>query len=414
MAVVKFQKTRRDREVVAAVDLGASKATCLIALMTTSADGTRTPEIIGAALQGASAAGDEAALRAAVDAAERMAGERVKSVYCAAPGKALRRRRVGVELDIDGGRVTREDVAECLVRAMESASPEGYRALHVKPIVWRLDGEDAGKDPAGLAGSVLAAEALGVGARESCLSNFEASIEKTGLRIEEVFAGPLAAAEAVLSEDEKDLGVVCLDLGAGSTSFAVYERGALIDCGGIAVGGGHITRDIAQVFGAPVAQAERAKTLYGAVHVAAIEEHRLIDLPQLGDEEEIRISRAELATVISPRIEEIFELTAKRLPTDVKSRHGARRVVLTGGGSLLVGAREAAERILGMKARLGRPIAVAGAPDAATAPQFSACAGLVLLAAQQKSDARTLRREAPRAPAKGLIADVGSWLRDNF
>ncbi|MEX0645163.1 MAG: cell division FtsA domain-containing protein [Parvularculaceae bacterium] len=229
-------------------------------------------------------------------------------------------------------------------------------------------------------------------------------------------AAPLAAAEAVLVEDERDLGVILIDIGARSTDYAVFERGALVDCGGIALGGEHITRDIAHAFGAPLREAERVKTLFGAALIGVGDEHKLVDFPQLGDEGDvIRVSRAELSMVITPRLEEIFELTAKRLPVDSRSRFGVRRAVLTGGASLLIGARETAERVLSLKARLGRPTSLAGAPDAATSPQFSVAAGLIHLAAEQsmkRREAAYSRRSV--APAQGVFAGVGAWLKENF
>lgn len=397
----------------------------MLARLVPGADGAKTPEIIGVGMQGAAApqAGigngsdlADFALRAAVDAAERMAGERVRDVCAAVPGRALLCRRVGVELPIESGRVAREDVVECLAETARAAAPHGFRALHALPIGYTVDGEDAGADPVGLAGANLDADMLGVGGRENSLANLESLIQRCGLRVEDAFAAPLAAAEATLLDDEKELGVVLIDLGARSTNYAVYLRGALVDCGGAPVGGDHVTRDIAAAFGAPLADAERAKTLYGAAFLGAREEQALLDLRQLGDDGEIRVSRAELAAVIAPRMEEIFELTLQRLSTEGRDRRSARRLVLTGGGSLLVGARETAERVLGMRARLGRPAAMPGAPDAATAPQFSVCAGLIQLATKQRTrrDRASARAEQQRPAAGGVLASVGQWLRDNF
>ncbi|HXI86755.1 MAG TPA: cell division FtsA domain-containing protein, partial [Parvularculaceae bacterium] len=224
--------------------------------------------------------------------------------------------------------------------------------------------------------------------------------------------------EAVLVEDERELGAILLDIGARTTDYAVFERGALVACGGVPLGGEHVTRDIAHAFGAPLKDAERIKTLYGAALTGAGDENKLVDIPQLGGEGEVmRISRAELCAVITPRLEEVFELAAEKLPSDSRAMHGVRRLILTGGGSLLIGARETAERILKMKTRLGRPTGLAGAPDAATAPQFAVCAGLIQLAAKQKEE-RIDPRATPIAPMRaaggGLLAGVGQWLKENF
>lgn len=419
-------KGRKDSELIAAVDIGASKTACLIAHLAPSVGGRKAPEVIGVGRHGGAPgergdnrlASAEAAIRGAVEAAERMAGERVNAVHISIPGRLLHCRRLAIELDVEGGLVTREDVEECLVEGAASAAGEGRAPVHALPIGYTLDGEDVGADPCGLAGAALTAEMLGVGVRQAQFRNLEALIERCGLRIEDAAAGPLAAAEAVLFDDEKDLGVVLIDMGSRSSDYAVFDDGALIDCGGVGLGGDHVTRDIAQIFGASLRDAERAKTLYGAALIGVGDEHRLVDLKQLGEQSDVvRVSRAEISAVITPRLEEILELVQARLPADARARHGLRRVVMTGGGSLLVGAREAAERVLGMKARLARPSDLAGAPDAATAPQFSVCAGLIQRAAKQKyvrGGAESWRRAAPLRAGRGVFGGVGQWLREHF
>lgn len=426
MAVIRPAKFSKDSELIAAIDIGASKAVCLIARLAPSRGRTRVPEIIGVGRFGeavgeraqANAQSAETALRGAVDAAERMAGERIRGVTAAMSGRRLACRQIGVDLDIEGGRVTQEDITDCMRQGAAAAAVDGAAPVHALPISYAIDGEDSMGDPTGLAGSTLTAEILGVSARERHVVNLEALIERCGLKLDDLVAAPLAAAEAVLVEDERELGAILLDIGARSTDFAVFERGALVACGGVPLGGEHVTRDIAHAFGAPLKDAERIKTLYGAALIGAGDENKLVNVPQLGDEDEfVKVSRAELSAVIAPRLEEIFELAAERLPSDARARHGVRRLILTGGGSLLVGAREMAERVLKMKTRLGRPAGLAGAPDAATAPQFSVCAGLIQLAVKQKAERADLAaacRPPVRTTQGGLLAGVGQWLRENF
>lgn len=423
MAAYSAPRTTRDADLVAAVDVGASKAVCLIALMAPSADGRKTAEIVGVGLHGiaaghrsASPHAAESALRAAIEAAERMAGVRLKSARIAVNGRNLDCRRIAADLELDDGRVAQEDVDECERAGAEAARVDGHAALFAAPARFLLDGEDVGSAPVGLAGSRLSAEIVGVSARESALANIEGLVERCGLRVESRSPAPLAAAEAALTDDEKELGAVLLDIGAASAGFAVFERGALVDCGGVAVGGDHVTRDLSQIFGTPLAHAERVKTLYGSALIGAGDEHKLVDFPQLGGEEIVRASRAEVSAVITPRLEEMFELVLKRLTADSRARRGVRRLAMTGGGSLLIGARETAERVLGLKARLARPSPAAGSPDAATAPQFAVCAGLIEIAARERASRRRAHAPAPmrRVAGRGLAANVGAWLRDNF
>jgi len=421
------RKRRKDETIAAALDIGASKVACFIARI--SHDDKHAPhaEIIGVGCYGAPASGRagvsadsiEAGVRNAVEAAERMAGEQVSRVTVAIPGKHLRARRIGVDLEVAGGVVAQEDIDDSLAEGAKIATPHDCAPLHALAIGFKVDGEDGLGDPLGLSGSILSTQMFAAGAKQSYLDNLADLIERCDLKVDEFAAAPYAAAEAVLLEDEKDLGVVLIDIGANATGYAVYDNGALVECGGVPVGGGHITRDIAQIFGAPLAHAERVKTLYGAALMGPGDEHRFIDFPQLGVAgETARASRADICEVILPRLEEIFELVSDQIPNDGMRRTGLRRVVLTGGGSLLVGAREVAERTLAMKSRLGRPAAIPGSPEAASAPGFAVCAGLIQhtanLGGNRKSGIGLLRQSAQAGKQSSVLGNVESWLRAKF
>ena len=423
----KIRKRRKDETLAAALDIGASKVACFIARINHEAEGEPHAEIIGVGCYGAPASGRagasadaiETGVRNAVEAAERMAGEQVGRVIVGVPGKHLRGRRIGVDLEIAGGVVAQEDIDDSLAEGAKIATPPDCAPLHTLATGFKLDGEDCLGDPLGLSGGVLSTQMYAVGARQSYLDNLADLIGRCDLKVEEFAAAPYAAAEAVLLEDEKELGVVLIDIGATATGFAVYDNGALIDCGGAPVGGGHITRDIAQIFGAPLAHAERVKTLYGAALMGPGDEHRFVDFPQLGVAgETARASRADICEVILPRLEEIFELVSEQLPNDGMRRSGLRRVVLTGGGSLLVGAREVAERSLMMKSRLGRPAAIPGSPEAASAPGFAVCAGLIQHSVNFggiRESGIGLLRQSPQAEMKSsVLGGVESWLRAKF
>ena len=335
------RKRRKDETLAAALDIGASKVACFIARINNEPGLATQAEIVGVGCHGAPANARgpatpeaiETGVRNAVEAAERMAGEQVGRVLVAVPGKHVRGRRIGVDIELAGGVVAQEDVDDSLSEGAKIATPPDCAALVAMPIGFKVDGEDGISDPIGLSGSVLSTQMFAAGARRSFLDNLADLIERCDLKVEDFAAAPHAAAEAVLLDDEKELGVVLIDIGAGATGFAVYDNGALVECGGAPIGGGHITRDIAQIFGAPLAHAERVKTLYGSALVGPGDEHRFIDFPQLGVVgETARASRADISEVILPRLEEIFELVSQQLPDDGMRRSGLRRVVLTGGG----------------------------------------------------------------------------------
>lgn len=422
-----FYSRRRDHDILAALDVGASKVACFIARVTREPGLAPQAEIIGVGRHGApvktrtqeSADQLEHNIRKAVAAAERMAGLRIERVAIAAPGRALQTRRIGVDLDLPEGVVTQEDVSDCLEEGARLTAPSDCRALHALPIAYKLDGEEFSGDPVGYSAQTLTTQMLGVSLRERRLHNLTILAERCGLAADGFVAAPMAAGEAVLIEDEKDLGVLLMDIGATSTNFSVYENGALVHCGGAALGGAHITKDIAQIFGTPLAQAERIKTLYGAALIGPGDEHRSIEFPQLGDAGVYaRASRADLCEVIIPRMEEIFELVEARLPDAQGRKTALRRAVITGGGSLLVGAREIAEKMLSMKTRLGRPMMLAGAPEAASAPGFAVCAGIIQSFINSEEDGRLpigLPRQSLHSfHSKSVFGGARQWLRQKF
>lgn len=417
----------RDSKLIAGIDLGASKVACFIAELPDSAAHAHEAEIIGIGCHGAHMRAGvamsidemETGLRRAVDAAERMAGVRINKVSVAAPGRYIRARRIGVDLEIADGVVTEEDIEDCLEEGATLAASPDCSALQATPINYQIDAEADYDDPVGHYGSMLSTELLSLSVRNSLIDNLSALVERCGLTASDFVAAPVASAESCLIEDEKELGVVLIDIGAASTGFAVYDGGALIDCGGIGIGGGHITKDIAQIFGTPLGDAERIKILNGAALIGSGDEHRCIDFPQLGDAADInRASRGDLCEVIIPRMEEIFEMVGARLPGNQRGGASLRRAVITGGGSLLLGARESAEKMLGMKTRLGRSLSVLSAPEAGTAPAFSVCAGLVQHAAQgayKKNFSLGVPGQSPHSLTRSaLIGGVEAWLRAKF
>lgn len=432
-----------DPEIVAALDIGRSKVACVIAAppaVPASADEGTALRVVGVGQYGAGSLSTndevEQAIRAAVEAAERMAGTRLQSVYVSARGRSVSCQLIGVDLEMAGGCVTADDVVDSISAGTEAISARSGMPLHTMPARYKLD-RDVVADPIGMIGQTLTTEVIGLSAKPHYVANMEALLGRCALSLRGAIAAPLAVAQAVLLPDEKDLGAIVIDMGARTTDYAVYDRGHLIHCGAIALGGDHITRDVAQVFSAPIAAAERIKTLYGSAVSSAGDENRLVDVPQLGAPGEVaRYSRSEIAAVIHSRLEEIYKLTLEAVVRSGRGERALKRAVLTGGGSLLVGAREVAEDVFKVKARLGRPRLVPGAPEAASAPQYSVCIGMIERdvinsCLNQRSSSR--RRRAVSGPLHGvsvkgseqngivrvlrsprIVRQVGSWLKANF
>jgi cell division protein FtsA len=224
-----------------------------------------------------------------------------------------------------------------------------------------------------------------------------------------------AAGLACLVEDEMDLGACAIDMGGGTTSFAVFFDGHCVFVDQIGVGGAHVTNDIARGLSTPLAHAERIKTLHGSCIGSASDERELVDVPLVGEEEQTQanhVPKSILTGIVAPRLEETFELVRSRLEASGFDKIAGRRVVLTGGASQLQGVRELAATILDKQVRMGKPAHLLGLADQTGGPAFSACAGLVFHA--HRNGAESLRPEAAAPPSAGVFGRFGMWLRDNL
>jgi cell division protein FtsA len=248
--------------------------------------------------------------------------------------------------------------------------------------------------------------------------NLMLAIERCHLNVEAMVASPYVSGLAVLADDEADLGAAVIDLGAGTTTLAVFSAGHCVYASGFAVGGYHVTMDIARGLNTRVADAERIKTFYGSVLTGGSDERDMITVPPVGDDEREAlqfVSKANLVGIIKPRVEEILEMMRDRLAASPFAAEPRARVVLTGGASQLNGLPELAARILGRQVRIGRPLGIAGLPDEAKGPAFAVAAGLLVY-----PQAAHLEHFEPRRTRQlmtgtgGYMNKVGQWLRESF
>jgi cell division protein FtsA len=248
--------------------------------------------------------------------------------------------------------------------------------------------------------------------------NLMLAVERCHLAVEAMVAGPYVAGLSVLADDEADLGAAVIDMGAGTTTMAVFVGGNFVHSEGFALGGVNITNDIARGLNTGVADAERIKTLYGSVLVGGSDERDMITVPPVGDAESEQpqfVSRALLASIVKPRVEEILEMVRDRLAASSFAAEPRGRVVLTGGASQLTGLSELAARILGRPVRIGRPLGIAGLPDAAKGPAFAAAAGLLVYPqAAHHEHFETRGKRYLMSGTGGYFARVGQWLRESF
>lgn len=231
-------------------------------------------------------------------------------------------------------------------------------------------------------------------------------------------ATPYAAGLSVLADDEAELGTALVDLGAGTTSVSVFSGANLTFVDAFAVGGNHVTTDIARGLGIRLTDAERLKTLYGACLSSVSDERETIAAVSTGEDAErpSHLPKAQLIAIIRPRIEEILELVRDRLKNSGLPAHAGRRLVLTGGASQLTGVQEAAKRIIGGRVRIGRPLGIHGLPEAAKSPAFAASVGLLVYPQVSGNEHfRPQSRPGPALPeASGYLGRVGRWLKSSF
>lgn len=425
---------------LAVLDIGSSKVTCLILRLDPArmaASGRRDQlgtslfgamEVVGARTvqsrgvrRGEIVDMDEAAraIRLALLTAEKMAApkvERVDQVIVSFSGGKPESFSTFAEVETETGQVTARDIANALAACPEPPIGEGRQILHCQPVEITLDYQGGITDPRGMTGRKLgvACHVMTVAARP--LANLMECIRQCDLDLAGVISAPYASGLSALVEDEQRTGAVCIDMGGGSTSASIFLRDHLICVDQIRFGGEHVTGDIAAGLMMRHATAERIKTLYGGVIPTGADDRDLIDAPQIGEEDQPhrrQISRGMLIGVIRPRVEETFRLLRARLVTlGVQDMPGCA-LVLTGAAAQMPGVDEMATRILGRRPRIGRPLRIAGLPQALSGPDNAAAVGLAMYALRPHDELWDF--EAPRsASARGRAADVFRWLRASW
>ena len=418
---------------VAALDVGSSKVVCLIGRLRPHGPQqvltrrSHSVEVIGFGhtLARGTKAGTvvnlvqaEDAIRRAVDAAERMASVEIESVVLSISSGRPTSELFAAEIELVGSAVTENDIARVLSAGSRHSLRDGRAVLHSLPVGYSIDGVNGVRDPRGMLGSRFGVDMHVATTDIAAARNLMLAVERCHLDVEAMAASPYVAALAVLADDEGDLGAVVVDMGAGTTTIAAFQAGRLVHIDGFALGGHHVTMDLARGLNARIADAERIKTLYGTVLSGASDERDMITVPPLEEHEREQaqlVSRATLVSIIKPRVEEILEMVRDRLAACPIASDRRGHVVLTGGASQLNGLPELAARLIGRPVRLGRPLGIGGAPDAAKGPAFAVAAGLLVYpqaAHLEHFEAR--RKRQLMTGTGGYFARVGRWLRESF
>jgi cell division protein FtsA len=421
---------------IAALDVGTSKVTCLIARLRPQPPQdallrrSHTVEVIGfghtfaRGIKGGAVVdlGEaEEAMRQAIDVAERGAKHSklqlqsvIVSVSAGRPGSEL----FSGSVDVVGSSVSEGDIARVLAVGSRHSVRPGRAVLHSLPISYSLDESRGIRDPRGMLGRSFGIDMHVMTADIAVARNLMLAIERCHLEVEAMVASPYAAGLSVLADDEADLGAALVDIGAGTTTIAVFSAGRFVHADGFALGGHHVTLDVARGLSARIADAERIKTLYGSVLSGGSDERAMITIPSVGQDDREApqfVSRAQLVGIIKPRVEEILEMVRDRLKASPFAAEPRGRVILTGGACQLTGLPELAAEILRRPVRVGRPLGISGLPEEAKGPAFAVATGLLVYpqaAHLEHFEPRRTRQAA--AGTGGYIARVGRWLRESF
>ncbi|NNM76180.1 cell division protein FtsA [Sphingomonas sp. ID1715] len=415
----------RAEKLITALDIGSWKVSALIAERgeggTLNVLGTGQRESRGVrrgyvADMGAT----ELAVREAVEQAERIAGVNIEDVWVSFSAGGLVSNIASVEVELGGHRIEQDDIDQLLAAGRESIDPAGRMVLHAQPTLYELDGLNGVRNPKGLHADKLGVQIHVVAADPSPVRNLDLCVRSAHLEVKAIVASPVATGMACLSEEERELGVALVELGAGVTNVSLFAGGLLVGLASIPMGAADITDDIASAFGTRRAQAERMKCFYGSATATPRDNHDMIEVAPIsaeeGQGEAARITRAQLISIVRPRLEQLFGEVGKALEQLGFTR--GRQVVLTGGGAELKGIADYAQGLLGRSVRVGRPRGLTGLPDAHSGPAFATLAGLTRYAASDPIDLRSVSfdrgQQVIRPSGSALIQRLVTAFRTNL
>jgi cell division protein FtsA len=397
---------------IVALDIGTSKVCVLVGEVndrgqleiigkgTSPMKGTRRGNIINL---------DQAidAVKKAVDEAEVMAGLQIESVFVGVAGDHIRsvNSRGVVSIASKHKEIAREDIDRVIEASKSINVPGELEILHVIPREFVVDGQDGIHDPLGMTAARLEANVHIVTGARTHNQNVLTAVNKAGIAVDELVLEQLAAAEAVLTQDEREMGVLLMDLGAGTTDYAVFLEGNVVHTNVLPVGAGHFTSDISVVLRTPMEDAERIKKRYGCALSSLVTEDDPIEVPTVGGRAPKILSKHELTGILEPRAAEIAKLVFRDLEKVGLDKEIRSGVVLVGGGAEMDGMVEIVEQIFDQQARKGVPRGLGGLADTVNGPEWAAPAGLLLWGFRERARVR-------RRPRKGLakVAEsVRSW-----
>ena len=401
--------SRTEDKYIVALDIGTSKVCALVGEIsdrgqveiigkgTSPMKGTRRGNIINL---------DQAieAVKKAVDEAEVMAGLQIESVYVGVAGDHIRSVNSRGVVSVMGKHkeIGREDIDRVIEASKSIAIPPDLELLHVIPREFIVDGQDGIHDPQGMTAARLESNVHIVTGARTHNQNVLTCVNKAGIAVQELVLEQLAAGEAVLTQDEREMGVLLMDIGGGTTDYAVFLEGNVIHTNVLPVGAGHFTSDISVVLRTPMEDAERIKKRYGCALASLVTEDDPIEVPTVGGRAPKILSRQELTGILEPRAAEIAKLVYRDLEKVGLEKEIRSGVVVVGGGAEMDGIVEMVEQVFDQQARKGVPRGVGGLSDTVSGPEWAAACGLLLWGLRDQTRIR-------KRPRKGLARVADSF-----
>ena len=412
--------------IVAALDLGSSKTTALVGEVVGDLPKHPTLKVLGVGQarttgmrRGVVADIEETtrSIRKAIQDAERMGGVQVHDVYAGIAGEHVQAMTSKGIVAVSHDEINKSDVDRANEVARAQAIPAERELLHAIPQEYSVDKNTGIRDPIGMACTRLETEMYPVTIGSSPALNLRKSVERAGYTVRELVLEPLASALAVLSEDEKELGVAIVEMGAGTTDLALFQEGKIRHLGTIAFGGNNVTNDIVHGLGVTQADAERLKERYGCAYEPLVRQSDPIQLPSTVAQGDRHIPRELLAHIIHMRMEEIFDLVQREISTAGYAGKLSAGIVLTGGAAAMQGSAELASDVFGTGVRVGVPLEnLTGLSDSVEAPRFATAVGLAQYGASRIAlgASGSARKTKMGSGVAGAVDRIKYWLQDFF
>jgi cell division protein FtsA len=352
-------------------------------------------------------------IQRAIDEAEAMAGTEITHVYTGIAGGHIKSFGGRGVVALKDREVREADIARVIEQAKTVNIPVDREVIHVLPQEFIVDEQGGIKEPLGMTGARLEARVHIVTGAVTSAQNIVKCANRGGLNVADIVLQPLASSEAVLTDEEKELGVCLVDIGGGTTDIAIFQNGSIVHTAVIALGGNNLTNDIAMGLRTPMEQAERIKQKHGCALTSMVDKQEMIEVPSVGGRDPRVMGRQILTEILEPRVEEIFQLVHHEIERNGFSELLASGVVITGGSTLLPGMPELAEEIMGVPVRRGVPRGIGGLVDVVKSPVYATGVGLVVYGAKNL-DRRMFRIREGENVFKKVKRRMGEWLQEVF